>query len=130
MRREPGASNASPGVSATRASLSSAAARSAGRPNAVGREEFGHVGEQVERAGRLDQANARVDRQPLGKVIAAAAILVQHLGDAGLRAAQRRLGRLLADRADVRRRMTLDGVAGPITAAGPSVQPQRQPVMA
>ena len=59
-RRNPGASNASPGVTATRASSSSDCASSRGGADAVGRQELGDVDEQVERAGRRDEAEARL----------------------------------------------------------------------
>ena len=87
-RMNPGASNASPGVIATRASSSSACASSDGRADAVGRQEVADVREQVERARRLDDADARLGGQPLADLIAPPAVFVQHLGDAVLRSEQ------------------------------------------
>ena len=38
-----------------------------GRADAVGRQELADVGEQIERAGRLDEPDARLRRQPLAQ---------------------------------------------------------------
>ena len=113
MRTKPGASNASPGVTATRDSSSSASRELGRRAEAVGRQHVADVDEQVERAGRLAAAQPRIGGQPRVQLVAALAVLVEHRRDRRLRSGQRRDRRLLRDRRDVRRRVALDRVLTP-----------------
>ena len=124
-RRKPGASNASPGVTATRASSSSACASSAVVRMPSGDRKSRDVGEQVERAGRLARAGAAApppatrtaDRA--GTRYSSSISVTQSCGP--LSAA---VDRLLRDRADVRGRVALQRVAG-ADRAPPARAPSR-----
>src|SRR3954465_13981372 len=103
----PGASNASPGVTATRASWSSASAKSSDvrkpstdstTPTPTNIEKHpADVPERVEGAGRLLAAQPRIGGEPLVQQIATVAILVQHRANRVLRPRERLDRSLLGD---------------------------------
>ena len=98
-RTKPGASNASPGVTATRASSSSAWANSVDVREPVGRQHLADVEEQVERAGRLAAAKPRIGGQPGVQLSRRFRYSSSIVVDRRLRSGQRRDDRLLRDRA-------------------------------
>ena len=112
MRRNPGASNPSPAVSATRASSSSICEKSPRARDARRLEHLRDAREQVERPARLHALEPRIVREPLHQLVAARLVFAQHRADRILRSGQRLQRGLLRDRRDVRRRVPLQRVGG------------------
>ena len=110
-RTKPGASNASPAVVTTCSSRSSAVGEVERRAHAVGRQEVADVRKQVERALRHGAPQARLLGQPRRAPDRAGACIRSSMSATHcLRSGQRRDGRLLRDRVDVRRRVALQRV--------------------